>query len=260
MKLKDFMDVGKLQEIQDEFSKATGLAAIAVDSDGNYLTEGSNFTTFCMECVRKSPEGKRRCEKCDQEEKGVYYCHAGLMDFAADIVVNGEKLGSIIGGQVLAKEPDEEYIRKVAGELNIDPDRLVAEVHKVPVRDEEAIRAAASLLAKIVNNMVKNEYDRKLLNTDRMAIMDEELKKSTQLIGTIQAKTKELESIASKQNILALNSSIEAARAGVAGAGFAVLANETGALSKRSAGIYKEITDSVKSISESIYRMNEAGK
>ena len=30
MELKEFMDVSKLQKIQDDFSNATGLAAIAV--------------------------------------------------------------------------------------------------------------------------------------------------------------------------------------------------------------------------------------
>ena len=48
MNIRDFMDLQKLQDIQDSFSNATGLAAIAVDNDGEYITEGSNFTDFCM--------------------------------------------------------------------------------------------------------------------------------------------------------------------------------------------------------------------
>ena len=46
MDLREFMDMKKLQKIQDDFSNATGLAAIAVGKDGEYLTEGSNFTEF----------------------------------------------------------------------------------------------------------------------------------------------------------------------------------------------------------------------
>ena len=76
------------------------------------------------------------------------------------------------------------------------------------------------------------------------------------MIDDIQKKTKELQGIASKQNILALNASIEAARAGVAGAGFAVLAEETGNTAKKSAAIYKEITDAVNNISEAMYHLN----
>ena len=53
MELKEFMDISKLQKIQDKFSDATGLAAIAVGNDGQYLTEGSNFTDFCMKYTQK---------------------------------------------------------------------------------------------------------------------------------------------------------------------------------------------------------------
>ena len=40
MKLSDFMDMSHLQEVQDAFSAATGLAAIAIDTEGNYITKG----------------------------------------------------------------------------------------------------------------------------------------------------------------------------------------------------------------------------
>lgn len=99
MELKDFMNMNKLQEIQNNFSEATGLAAIAVGKNGEYITEGSNFTDFCMKYTRGSKEGNRRCVKCDNECSGTYFCHAGLMDFSVDIVVNGEKMGAIIGGR-----------------------------------------------------------------------------------------------------------------------------------------------------------------
>ena len=117
MDLREFMDMKKLQKIQDDFSNATGLAAIAVGKDGEYLTEGSNFTEFCMKYTRGSTEGNRRCIKCDNECKGTYFCHAGLMDFSVDIIVNGERMGAVIGGQVLPNEPDEEKFRQTAKEF-----------------------------------------------------------------------------------------------------------------------------------------------
>ena len=48
MNIRDFIDLKRLQEVQDNFSVATGFAAITVDNDGEYLTEGSNFTDFCI--------------------------------------------------------------------------------------------------------------------------------------------------------------------------------------------------------------------
>ena len=169
MKISEFMDLKKLQDIQDQFSNATGLAAIAVDADGKYITEGSNFTDFCMKYTRNSTEGMRRCVKCDTECKGTYFCHAGLMDFAADIIVEGEKVGSIIGGQVLPVEPDEQKFREIAKELSIDPDDYVEALKKVPVRSEKSIRAAADMLANVMNQVVNLEY-MKYWNSKRLNI------------------------------------------------------------------------------------------
>lgn len=256
MKISDFMDLKMLQDIQDQFSDATGLAAIAVDAEGNYITKGSNFTDFCMKYTRNSEEGNRRCVKCDNECKGTYYCHAGLMDFAADIVVEGEKVGAIIGGQVLPVKPDEEKFRQIAQELGINPDDYVKAVLKVPVREEKAIRAAAALLADIVNKVVNLEY-MKYNNSRRLNVFDGELNTATQSVEDIYAKTRELEAIAAKQNILALNATIESARAGEAGRGFAVVAKQMGELAQKSAGIYKQISDGAQKIKQSVDKMNQ---
>ncbi len=134
MELKDFMDLRLLQEIQDQFSDATGLAAVVVDNRGNSVTEGSNFTDFCTRYTRGTREGLRRCVKCDHEGTGTYRCHLGLMDFSCDIVVNGEKLGRITGGQVLPEEPDEEKFAGIARELGISEKDYIAALKRVPVR------------------------------------------------------------------------------------------------------------------------------
>lgn len=53
MNIRDFMDLQKLQDIQDSFSNATGLAAIAVDNDGEYITEGEQFHRFLYEIHKR---------------------------------------------------------------------------------------------------------------------------------------------------------------------------------------------------------------
>lgn len=256
MELKDFMDLKKLQEIQDSFSDATGLAAIAVDAKGNYITEGSNFTQFCMKYTRASREGARRCTKCNNECTGTYYCHAGLMDFSSDIIVDGEKLGSMIGGQVLPEQPDEAKFREIAKELNINPDDYIEAVKMVPVRPEKSIRAAAELLGSMVNEIVNLEYIT-YKNKRMLSVMNEELSSSRDVISKINRRTKELKSIANKQNMLALNASIEAARSGTAGVGFAVVAKSMSTLSADSTMIYADIESSVDKVASSIKKMDE---
>ena len=247
MELKDFMDLSKLQKIQDDFSNATGLAAIAVGKHGEYLTEGSNFTDFCMKYTRGSSEGNRRCVKCDNECSGTYFCHAGLMDFSIDIIINDEKYGSIIGGQVLPAEPDEEKFRQTAQELGIDPDKYIQALHKVPVSSEKRIRAASNLLGIVVNQLVNLEYF-KYNNAGRLESVRENVKKSGELVEQINENTGHLKGSAKKQTILSLNATIEAARSGEAGVGFAVVAKSMQELSSQSSGIYNDIEKSVSEI------------
>ncbi len=254
MELKDFMDLKKLQKIQNDFSNATGLAAIAVGKNGEYLTEGSNFTDFCMKYTRGSAEGNRRCVKCDNECKGTYFCHAGLMDFSVDIMVDGEKLGAIIGGQVLPCEPDEESFRQTAQELGIDPNKYIQALRKVPISTEKRIRASADLLEIIVNQLVNLEYF-KHSNAGKLDYVKDDIKKSGELVQTINENTGHLKGIAKKQTILSLNATIEAARSGEAGVGFAVVAKSMQDLSNQSAGIYNDIEKSVEQITELINSM-----
>lgn len=257
MKLTDFMDMSTLQKIQDAFSDATGLAAIAVDNDGNYITKGSNFTDFCMKLTRGCAEGAKRCQKCDATGQGTYECHAGLMDFSIDIILNGEKLGAVIGGQVLPGAPDEDKFTAIAEELHIDPKAYINAVKKVPVRPEKSIRAAADLLEDIINRVVLQEY-MNATEYKKILVWEKEIANATETVAAIKKNTKELESIASKQTIMALNASIETARVGAAGAGFGIIAKQMGDFSKQSAEIYKQITEDANKISESIIKMNNA--
>lgn len=258
MKLKDFIDLKILQDIQDQFSNATGLAAISVDAEGNYITKGSNFTDFCMKYTRGSEIGLERCVKCDTECTGTYFCHAGLMDFASDIIINGEKVGAVIGGQVLPKEPNIEEFRQTARELGIKEDVYIEALKKVPIRSEKMIRAAADMFANVVNQLVNLEYF-KSINKKKIDVFDKEIKTAVDAIHVIVSKNRNLQEIASMEKIMAVNASIEAARAGQAGVGFAVVAREFGELSKKSAGIYDEIKQQVAVIEKSITEMNQVG-
>lgn len=256
MLLKDFMDLKQLQEIQDQFSDATGLAAIAVDGDGSYATEGSNFTDFCMKYTRGCEEGLRRCVKCDNECTGTYFCHAGLMDFASSIIVNGEKIGAIIGGQVLPAPADFEQFRAQAREFGINENEYIEALKKVPIRSEKMIRAAAGMLGNVVNQLVNLKYLEKMTEK-KISVFDKEVKDSFEAVKEIKSKTRDLQRVASMENILSINASIEAGRAGKAGAGFGVVAREIGELSKNSAGVYGEIQTLVTAIEKSITSMSQ---
>ena len=221
--IKDFCDMEQFEQIMSNWAKATGLATVAVGADGRYISECYNFTEFCIDLTRKSPEGCRRCEKCDREGKGVYFCHAGLIDFGIELKIGDEVVGSVIGGQALSEAPDDEKFRAVAREIGVNEDRYIAALHKVTIRSEEAIRASAELLGQVLNSYINAQYMEKH-NKQIIGKLGTGAKDAEELVNRIKEKTVQLNTIHGKQKILALNASIEAARAGENGRGFAVVA------------------------------------
>lgn len=249
LRIEDFADMQVFEEIMDNWARATGLATVAVGADGKYISKCYNFTDFCIKLTRGSKEGCRRCEKCDREGHGVYECHAGLVDFGIDLVVDGQKVGSVIGGQVLPENPDEEKFRKVAREIDVDENRYIAALNQVNVRTKDAIDASANLLGQVLNNYINSEYNRKK-NDAIISKLSSGIDETQALVKDALNRTNQLKAIQTKQKILALNASIEAARAGDIGAGFNVVAKEVGNLSATSSQVNAEISSDINKIAE----------
>lgn len=257
MHISDFFDLSLLEQIMSDWSEATGMATIAVDDKGNYITKEIGFTDFCMKHTRGSAEGLRRCTNCDNTGCGTYFCHAGLMDFSIEIKVGDTYLGKIIGGQVLPEQPDEEKFRKIATELGIDPNTYITALRKVPVKSETSIRAASKLLGEMVNLLVNFEYN-KTANTNLITTLENNIEQAADLIEEINKKSTALDKIEGKQKILSLNASIEAARAGEFGKGFTVVASEFGKLAVNSGEINRSIKTSLKSLTTVIDELEKS--
>ena len=256
MEIKDFTNMEEFERLMSNWATATGLATVAVGSDGKYISQCYNFTDFCIKLTRGSKEGCARCEKCDREGQGVYHCHAGLIDFGIPLIVEGQTVGSVIGGQVLPEQPEEEKFRQVAREIGVDEDEYIRALKKVNVRTEAAINASAYLLGEVLNNFINAEYARKK-NTSIIDKLSSGVTTTNELVSQITIKTAELRALQNRQNILALNASIEAARAGERGAGFAVVAKEVRNLSEQSAQVNLAVEEIVKKISEAVESMQD---
>lgn len=171
MHLTDLIDVNTLQMIQDAFSDLTGMAALTTDKNGIAVTDGSNFTELCMRYTRNTEVGKRRCEVCDRKGAELalasgkfcsYYCHAGLVDYAAPIMANGEMVGSFIGGQVLTEPPDLKKFERIANDLGVDPDKYVEAVQKIKIVDKDIVDKASHFLyviAVVLSNIAYRSYE-----------------------------------------------------------------------------------------------------
>lgn len=285
--LHDVIDIEFLQKLQDTFSNATGVAAISVSKKTGNLTKPSNFNDFCINKTRGCKEGLKRCIECDIKggeessktgKPAVYYCHAGLMDFAVPIVIDGEILGSVVGGQVLPEPPDEQKFRKIAHELGIDENEYIKALRKIPIVSRKRIEAAAELLSIMVNDETKkwtqkykmNKYSSEL--TSKLDIILKELSSLLEetnlffqkqdllykdinnvknLLDGINSVVLSVSKIADKTKLLGFNASIEAARASD-GAGFGVVAKQIGILSEQSKKTVNEIEQFTDNIDKSI--------
>ena len=257
LRIEDFCDMVEFEKIMNNWAKSTGLATVAVGADGKYISDCYNFTDFCIKLTRGCAEGRRRCEKCDQEGKGVYSCHAGLIDFGIPITLNdGTVLGSVIGGQVLPENPDEASFRKTARELGINEDVYIEALKQVTVKTKEEIEASAQLLGEVINMFVRASYADHFNKSivDRLKVG---IQKAAAQIDEANTRTKEIEGFSNKQRILSLNASIEAARAGEAGRGFAVVADEVQKLATGMAVSSAEITRILGELTETITDLNE---
>lgn len=288
LEIADVLDVSLLQNFQDNFAIGMNCASVTVDRHGNPITKPSSYTRYCIDFIHKTSLGDSRCaeshNRMGQEAARtgrpfVGKCHAGLIDFAAPVIVNGELVGTVLGGQVLAEPPSEENYRKVAQQLGLDDGALVNAVQEVNVAEMKNIRAAAEVLFIVVNTLAQNGYTKLRLESIAKRLASkfveisatlEELASSAQsIMGEQQILNREIgqigqfngeignilqliSKISMSTKILGINSSIEAAHAGEAGVGFAVVAKEIKKLSDSSKETADNIAVLTRKIQESI--------
>jgi len=257
LKIQDFCDMNELEDMVRSWAESTGLAAVAVGLDGEYISKNYNETEFCARYNHGSPEGLERCKKCDREGIGVYECHAGLIDFGMKITLeDGTVLGSVVGGQVLPENPDEEKFRALARELGVPEDDYIRALRKVNVRTRQQIEASCQLLGNVINMFVRVSYASKK-NKELLGGLQKGISLAAEQIGKANESTKKIGDFSRKQNMLALNASIEAARAGEAGKGFSVVALEVQKLASGMDIVSTEITNELKALTKTINELNQ---
>lgn len=177
--LTDLFEVEMLQRLQDSFAKMTGYAAIITDAEGVPVTKGTNFTDFCYKYTRNSPIGCLRCQQCDKHgaelalkvgSSVTYYCHAGLIDFAAPIMAGDKMVGCFVGGQVLTSPPDITRIMQVAAEIGIDLINYLQSVMSVPVVEKDKLENAALFLYTLTSAISSIAYHKYIMKEANIEI------------------------------------------------------------------------------------------
>lgn len=220
MKISEFCEMTKFEEIIANWAVATGLAVVVVDENGKNISKSYNSAESCMKYNRSSEEGAESVINYDQ----------GNAEFKIPVTLeDGTVLGSVIGGQTASAEQ---------------------------AKTKEQIECSAKLLADVVNMFVRESYASKY-NKDIVTDLKEGIKSVAEDILVANESAKQIGSFSSKQKMLALNASIEAARAGEAGRGFAVVALEVEKLAQSLAETSVAITGALDSITDTIENLNK---
>lgn len=197
--LKNIIDVKDFQKIQEDISKATGVAILTTDYKGKPFTKHSCCTEFCK-IIRSDKNFTHLCEKCDSmggleaARRGkpyIYKCHMGLVDFAIPIIVEDQYLGLLMGGQILVEEENSNLENIVPIHHSIEEHKLKSAYKNLTVMSLNKIQSIAEMLFHISNyiigealfKMSQEEIDEKDKDVKRSKFkqieLERELEKST---------------------------------------------------------------------------------
>lgn len=147
------LDLDQLQKVLEDFSEATGLATVAVDTRGIPVTPACAFTDFCRQ-MRTDPLRDKLCHSCDahgglqsviEGSPQAYRCHSGLVDFSVPVTDGDTYVGAILCGQVRVPEAEQPGFLTSSSGWHQDG-RLVELYEQVPRSNLKRIAAAAKTL------------------------------------------------------------------------------------------------------------------
>ncbi|WP_320043263.1 PocR ligand-binding domain-containing protein [uncultured Desulfobacter sp.] len=164
--LEDLFNLSDIQQLQDLYAKAFGVAALITQPDGKPITQPSNFTDLCEKIIRKTKKG---CEKCNYSDSmvgrhnpdgpNIMAClSAGLWNAGASISVGGRHIANWLIGQVRNEALDEEKIVAYAHEIGVDENDFRAAYLQVPIMSDEQFKNAANVLFAVTRQLSLTAY------------------------------------------------------------------------------------------------------
>lgn len=178
---------------------------------------------------------------------------------------------SIISDVVLSSQSVSKSTNKTLEQTNIltyhnfknteELDNLMTTVNELSNFTNEIMNETqnSSVVSENTVSLVKNGKDNVYQSSEFSKIVTQQMEKAFDEVNSLKDAANQIKNItsiikeiATQTNLLALNAAIEAARAGEAGRGFAVVADEVRSLAERTEGNTKEIENSVQFLLQKI--------
>lgn len=163
---EDLFNIDEIQQLQDDFARATGVATIITRPDGKPITRPANFSRLCSQMIRQTAKGLENCFKSNAEIGAlcldgprIKRCRGvGLWDAGAGISVGGRHIANWLIGQVRDETQSEEEITAYAREIGIDEKAAVEAFREVPVMSREKFANIAQMLFTLARQLSNTAY------------------------------------------------------------------------------------------------------
>lgn len=165
--LSDLIGVNKLQEIQDSFAYAHGVASTITELDGTPITKPSNHSQVCT-MVRDTERGLKLCIESGEHlgleaakimqpiHKKCLSC--GFTDAAAPILVDGHHIANWLIGQNHIRDVDEKRIREFSKEIGADEEKMASAFQQMPKISTEHFEKILGFLWLMANEISHMGY------------------------------------------------------------------------------------------------------
>jgi anti-anti-sigma factor len=165
LRFEDLFDLQEIQQIQDAFSLATGVASVITNTDGEPITQPSNFCSLCQ-LIRSTERGLINCMHSDAElgrvntdGPHVQPClSGGLYDGGTSIMAGERHIANWLIGQVLDETFEEERMIDYAHEIGADENEFrqaLKHVRRMPKEQFMHISNALFLIARQMSQLAE---------------------------------------------------------------------------------------------------------
>lgn len=138
-RLENLFDISELQEMQDAFAAALGVASVITDINGKMITQPSNYCSLCTQVIPSTKKGRELCRvshsfyECPTVGGPSFkYCmSAGLMDGGASIFVGDVHVANWLIGQVMDSDDSTERMMEFCSIIGADEEDYKAALSQV---------------------------------------------------------------------------------------------------------------------------------
>lgn len=232
---------------------ANALRKMAIELQ-NILSKAHNSAKLAEEKAEQAEQAMKKAEAAAEmahnaKKEGMLSAAAQLEGVVASIALASEELSSQISQSTISSHESSQHITDAATAMNEmnstvqEVARSAAETAATSIGAKTQAEDGARIAAKAVQSISKVQGASEILKNN-MTQLNSHAMEISRVIGVIT-------DIADQTNLLALNAAIEAARAGEAGRGFAVVADEVRKLAEKTMGSTQDVSDAVIAIQKS---------